>query len=265
MADVRAGKTAAHVKTGKHGRAIVAGGRGTATRTVGLLGGISTFAVDQGLWQDSPVRGVKRAPDRNNKRYLSLDELARLGVVLSEAEREGETPHAVNAIRLLVTTGCRKGEILSLKWDFIDWDMGYLRLPTSKTGEKDVAIGAPALELLASLPRHEGSGYVFPAASGNGHYLGLPKVWSRIRERAGLSGVRLHDLRHSYASIGIAGGHSLVVIGALLGHKDVATTQGYAHLADDVQRAAANRISGRIVAAMEGKTAEVVELSKRPA
>ncbi len=171
MADVRAGKTAADVKTGKHGRAIVAGGRGTATRTVGLLGGIFTVAVDQGLRQDSPVRGVKRAPDRNNKRYLSLDELARLGVVLSEAEREGETPHAVNAIRLLVTTGCRKGEILSLKWDFIDWDMSYLRLPTSKTGKKDVAIGAPALELLASLPRHEGSGYVCPAASGNGHYL----------------------------------------------------------------------------------------------
>ena len=263
MADVRAGKTAADVKTGRHGRAIVQGGRGTASRTVGLLGGIFTFAMDQGLRQDNPVRGVKRAPDRKNKRYLSPQELARLGAALSEAEREGENPHAINAIRLLIMTGCRKGEILSLKSGYIDWDMAYLRLPASKTGQKDVPIGAPALELLASLPRYEGSGYVFPAASGEGHYVGLPKVWHRIRERAGLSDVRLHDLRHSFASFGVAGGDSLPIIGALLGHRDAATTQRYAHLADDVQRAAANRISGRIAAAMNGGQGEVVELPRK--
>ena len=183
----------------------------------------------------------------------------------SKAESEGENPHAVNVIRLLIFTGCRKSEILSLEWSHVDSDMGYLRLPTSKTGEKDVPVGggAPALELLASLPRYEGSEYVFPAATGEGQYVGLPKVWYRIRKSAGLSDVRLHDLRHSFARFGVAGGDSLPVIGAILGHSDAATTQRYAHLADHVKRAAANRISGRIAAAMEGKTADVVELSRK--
>jgi integrase len=116
---------------------------------------------------------------------------------------------------------------------------------------------------LASLPRYEGSEYVFPAATGEGQYVGLPKVWYRIRKSAGLSDVRLHDLRHSFARFGVAGGDSLPVIGAILGHSDAATTQRYAHLADHVNRAAANRISGRIAAAMEGKTADVVELSRK--
>ena len=262
MADVRTGKTAADVKTGKRGRAIVVGGRGTATRTVGLLGGIFTFAMDQGLRADNPVRGVKRAPDRKNERYLSPEELARLGVALAEAERKVENPHAVNAIRLLVMTGCRKSEILSLKWDYIDFDMGYLRLVDSKTGQKDIAIGAPARELLSSLPRLDESDFVFPAASGGGHYVGLQKVWERIRRRAGLGDVRIHDLRHSFAAMGATGGESLVVIGALLGHKDVATTSRYAHLADDAKRAAADRIAGQISAAMNtNKDGQVVKLS----
>ena len=265
MADVRAGKTAADVKTKKRGRAIVEGGRGTATRTVGLLGGIFTFAMDQGYRTDNPVRGIKRTPDRKNKRYLSPEELARLGVELSKAEGGGENPHAINAIRLLVLTGCRKNKILSLKWSHVDSSMGYLRLTASKTGEKDIPIGAPALEHLASLPRYEGTEYVFPAAIGKGHYLGLPKIWYRMRERAGLRDVRLHDLRHSYASFGVAGGNSLPIIGALLGHSDAATTQRYAHLADDVKRAAADRISGRIAAAMSGEQADIIELPKRPA
>ena len=264
MQDVAAGKTARDEKTGFRGRSIVRGGKGVATRTVGLLGAIFTFAVDQGLRADNPVRGVKRPPDRKNERYLSPEELARLGVALAEAERKVENPHAVNAIRLLVMTGCRKSEILSLKWDYIDFDMGYLRLVDSKTGQKDIAIGAPARELLSSLPRLEESDFVFPAASGGGHYVGLQKVWERIRKCASLDDVRIHDLRHSFAAMGATGGDSLVVIGALLGHKDVATTSRYAHLADDAKRAAADRIAGQISAAMNiGKGGQVVKLSTR--
>ena len=145
MADVRAGKTATDVKTKKRGRAYRRGRAGHRQRTVGLLGGIFSFAVEQGYRADNPVRGVKRTPDRKNKRYLSAEELARLGVELSKAESEGENPHAVNVIRLLIFTGCRKSEILSLEWSHVDSDMGYLRLPTSKTGEKDVPVGGARL------------------------------------------------------------------------------------------------------------------------
>jgi integrase len=132
-------------------------------------------------------------------------------------------------------------------------------LPDSKTGQKAVAMGAPALQLLSDLPRM--SEWVFPAASGTGHMIGLPKKWEAVRKRAGLDGVRLHDLRHSFASFGAAAGDSLLVIGKLLGHSDSKTTSRYAHLADDPVKSAANRIAGSIAAAMSAKASgEVIPL-----
>jgi len=247
---VALGKTAKDEKTGKRGRAIVVGGKGTATRTVGLLGGIFTFAVGRGFRENNPVQGVKRFKDKKCERFLSEKELGELGKALREAEEEGENKAAIGAIRLLMLTGCRRSEILTLKWQHIDFDWGCLRLPDSKTGAKIVPIGKAAIDLLESLPKSEGNSYVFASNKEGLHLVGIQKVWDRVRESAGLDDVRLHDLRHSFASVGAASGDSLLMIGALLGHKDAKTTARYAHLSDNPIKQAADRIAGVIEKAM---------------
>jgi integrase len=213
---------------------------------------VFSYAVEKGLRPDNPVRGVARYKDHASRRYLSPSELAKLGRALTVAERDGENPVAIAAIRLLILTGCRKSEILAARWDWLDLERGYMHLPDSKTGAKLVPLGAPALAVIASLPRVAGNPNLLPGEKEGGHYVGLPKAWERIRARAGLDDVRLHDLRHAFASVGASGGDSLLVIGALLGHRDAKTTQRYAHLQADPVKAAADRISGRIAASMMG-------------
>ncbi len=268
MQDVATGKTAVNVKTGFRGRAIVTGGKGAARECVVLLGAIFSFAVDRGLRPDNPVSGVKKFRTRKMERFLSPAELATLGEVLIAAEQQGESSVAINTIRLLLLTGARKGEMLNLKWDWVDFERGCLRLPDSKTGAKVIPLGAPALELLTSLPRIENNPYVLPSDKADGHFVGVQKFWERIRKRAGLADTRLHDLRHSYASVAVAGGDSLYLIGKVLGHRQSRTTERYAHIADDPLRAVADRTAGAIAAAMNGKHdggAEVVPLPKRKA
>ena len=250
LQSVAKGKTAADEKTKTHGRAIVTGGKGTATRTVGLLGGIFTFAVDRGYRDDNPVHGVKRFKDKKCERFLSERELGKLGKALRKAEKEGENKAAIDAIRLLMLTGCRKSEILTLRWQDVDFEWGCLRLPESKTGAKIVPLGKAASDLLRELPKHEGSDYVFTSNKEGMHLVGIQKVWDRVRELAELDDVRLHDLRHSFASVGAASGDSLLMIGALLGHKDAKTTARYAHLSDNPIKQAADRIAGVIAGAM---------------
>jgi integrase len=159
-------------------------------------------------------------------------------------------------------TGCRKTEILSLRWEWVDFERGCLRLPESKTGAKVVPLAAAALELLSELRRT--SEYVLPAARGDAHYTGLQKDWERVRVRAGLLGLRLHDLRHSFASFAVADGNTLFMVGKVLGHKQARTTEVYAHLADDPVRAVADRTAARIAAAMKGNTGENTVLPLRP-
>ena len=258
------GKTAADIKTGMFGRAIVTGGKGTANKAVSLLGAIFAFAIGRRLRADNPAHGVKMFPSKTHERFLTPVELGRLGDALDEADKEGINLFALSAIRLLVMTGCRKGEILTLQWKHVDFERSCFRLPDSKSGAKIVPVGAAVFRVLEELPRFDGNDYVLPGSKEGGHFVGLPKVWRRIRARAGLSDVRLHDLRHSFASVGAAGGDSLFIIGKLLGHRQSGTTARYAHLADDPLKAAADRISGTIAAAMRGskKGAEIVELSK---
>jgi len=297
LSDVARGKTAVDEKTGPHGRSRVTGGKGTANRTTALLASILTFAVSEGVRSDNPARGIKHYPERRSERFLTMKELARLGGLLNKLEiagkelagleaqrpqmkttkekaelrgriavasKEAESETAIVALRLLILTGCRKSEILSLKWREIDFSLGCLRLEDSKTGQKIVMLGAPALQILASLSKQEGSDYVFPAMKGKGHYIGLPKAWRRIRKQAGLEDVRIHDLRHSFASVGAGAGMGLQVVGKLLGHSNPKTTARYAHIADDPVRAAADSISGSIAAAMEGKPeAEIVKFKKQ--
>ncbi len=187
------------------------------------------------------------------ERFLSNEELARLGEVLAEAERtRTEIPSAIAAIRLLLFTGCRRSEILTLKWEHVDFERQCLRLPESKTGSKTVYLSPPALEVLTGIDREEGSPYVITGAKPGSHLVNLTKPWQRIRKKAELEGVRIHDLRHSFASMAVAGGLSLPVIGALLGHTQPATTHRYAHLAADPLKQAANLTGNRIAAAMAG-------------
>jgi integrase len=267
MHDIATGQTAADVKTGLRGRAIVEGGRGTATRTVGLLGGIFSYAVDHGMRPDgsNPVHGIKRFPDKKEERFLTLTEFGKLGEAMSEAEDDGESIYGLAGIRLLMLTGCRKSEIMTLQWDHVDIGNSCLRLPDSKTGEKVVLLGAPALDILSSLPKIKNNPYVLPGKKRGRHLVGLPKVWSRIKERAGLEWATLHILRHSFASFGAGSGLGLPIIGRLLGHRDASTTARYAKVDIDPARTVVDRISGGIEAALrgEGAGAKIVNIPKR--
>jgi integrase len=202
----------------------------------------------------NPCRHVEKYRERKRERFLSQAELARLGEALAEAERNGsESPYAIAAIRLLILTGARVSEILTLEWGHVDFERACLRLPESKSGAKVVHLSPPARELLASLPRIEGNPYVLPGLKERAHLVNLEAPWRRIRARASLEDVRLHDLRHSFASVGAGAGLSLPVIGALLGHSQPGTTARYAHLATDPLKQANNVIGTRIATALEGK------------
>ena len=210
MRDVAIGKTAADIKTNKFGRAIVEGGKGTATRTVGLLGGIFSFAVSRKLRADNPARGVKRYTDKKGETFLSPAELATLGDALATYEVKGANPAAVAIIRLLAFTGARKGEIAGLRWSEVDLESVVIYgWETPKTGAKVVPLGSPAIEILADTMPIEGSPFAFPAASGESHFQGVEKLWRKVRADAGFSTLRLHDLRHSFASVGLARGDAL--------------------------------------------------------
>jgi integrase len=196
------------------------------------------------------------------ERFLTGEEMARLGAVLVDAERtQTELPSVIAAIRLLVLTGARLGEVLSLQWRHVDFERRCLFLDDSKTGRKTIHLNAPALEVLSGIERREDLPYVIGGAMQGKPLVNLRKPWHRIRKAAGLGNLRLHDLRHSFASVGAAGGLSLPMIGALLGHTTPATTQRYAHLAADPLRQANDLIGQRIAAAMSGRSAEIIPLA----
>lgn len=236
------------------------GGQGAASRTVGLLSGIFKFAINRRLCADNPAKGVQRFKDKHRDRLLSPRELATLGDALTAALVQGANASHVAIVRLLALTGARKNEIARLRWSEVDLEGSRLQLADSKTGQKVVRLGAPALEILAALesPR---SGWVFPDPRAPELPIrNLDWAWVGFRKRAGLEDVRIHDLRHNYASVGVAGGSSLLLMGKLLGHAHIATTQRYAHLADDPVKAAAERISQSISAAMLGGEGELRRL-----
>jgi len=251
MKAVAEGKTKANKKTKRRGRAIVKGGDGTARRTVGLLGGIFSFAIESlRLRNDNPVRGVKRTKDRKRTRFLNQQEFMRLGAALIRAENEDVNSNAINAIKLLILTGCRKSEILSLKWDYVDFENNVLRLPDSKTNEKIVPIGTPVVTLLEELKEESSSKFVLPDATSKQHFVGLQKEWNRIRCWAGIEDVRIHDLRRTFGSAAASNRESLIIIGKILGHADPRTTQIYAHLTDESLQTAVDDTSMLIETAM---------------
>lgn len=220
-----------------------------ANRVLALLSKAFNLAEMWGLRSDhsNPCRHVERYKESKRERFLGTEELQRLGAALNEAERtQSEHPSAILAVRLLLLTGARKQEILKLRWTEVDWKHSCLRLADSKTGQKVISLGPPALELLRQAQQKDGNLFVCYGYRGAGNFVGLQRPWARITEAAGLDGVRIHDLRHTHASVGVAAGLSLPIIGKLLGHTQPQTTARYAHLADDPQQQAAARIAGEI-------------------
>ena len=195
----------------------------------------------------NPCWKVKRYKEVKRERYLTPDELARLGKVLREANGELE---AATCIRLLLLTGCRLGEIQTLKWDYVDFRAGVLRLPDSKTGAKVVPVGKAALNVLANIPRIEGNPYVITGKVEGQYLTDIQKPWRRLRARAGLDTLRIHDLRHSFASDALQLGADLTMIGRLLGHTQVQTTARYAHLKTGFVQQTADTIAEVISSAL---------------
>jgi integrase len=234
-----------------------------ANRLIRVLSKMMSQAELWGLRppHSNPCRGIRMYAQRKRERFLSATEITRLGEVIRCCEGERLIdPLAAKAIRLILLTGCRPSEITNLRWKEVHLDEFFLRLEDSKTGAKVVSLGNPACELLASLPRFDE--YVFPSPRKAGSpYRELRRPWNQVRREAGLFDVQLKDLRHTHASVAAQCGLSLPVIGRLLGHNQVSTTQIYAHWADDVLRQAARRVQGRIAAALSGQPgAEVVPI-----
>ena len=240
-----------------------------ANRVLALLSKFFNWCEKNGFREDgtNPCRHVDKYKERQRERFLNHAELLSLGEVLKLAEEQNlATPWAIAAIRLLSLTGARLSEILTLKWEYLDFAAGVARLPDSKTGAKTIYLSPPALELLNELQRLEGNPYVICGLKEGRHLVNLQKPWTRIRELANMSDVRIHDLRHSFASIAVSSGMSLPMIGALLGHSQPQTTARYAHLADDPLKLASSGVADRIYAAMNiapDSKAIVVDISTR--
>jgi integrase len=239
------GETQARIKTGKHGLARVTGGRGTATRTTGLLAAIFAFAVKRGLRPDNPLRGVERHADGQRTRRLSDAEYAALGYALRTMSAT-TWPIAVSAARFLVLTGWRRGEMLALKWSEVDLATRTAQLADTKTGDSLRPLARAVCDVLRSLPRV--GTLVFPASAGTDKPMrGFHKAWLRVAKQAAFGAdVTPHVLRHSFASVAVDLGYSELTIAALLGHKKASVTSKYAHHADAVLLQAADVVSDRI-------------------
>jgi integrase len=269
-----------------------------ANRTVAVIASLYSFASRQRLLPlgfINPTKGIEKYPEKSRERFLTDAELARLGDAIREAETIGLPyevdemkpaakhapkperrrtligPHAAAAVRLLILTGARLREILHLKWENVDIERGLLFLPDSKTGKKAIVLNAPAMAVLAGLP-HIGAYVVAGAAAATDEEKSradLNRPWRALVKRAGLTGLRIHDLRHTHASFGAGAGLGLPIIGKLLGHTKAATTQKYAHLDIDPLRKASEHIGSRLAAAMgepnpKSAPAEVVPIRARP-
>ena len=253
LTSVRAGKTAKDVKTKKRGRAIVRGGEGISGRVKASTSAMFSWAHEAGLVDGNPVMGVKLPQRPKVERFLSTSETGKLLETLSQLEDAAqlEKPHG-DAIRLLLMTGARKGEIVGLKWDEIDWERQRLVLPPErtkaggKTGDRIIFLPPSAITILKAQSSKR-SGHVFPAARGEGATTSLQKSWALVRKTAALEKVRLHDLRHTFASFAVASGEALAIIGKALGHSSVRVTERYAHLSHNPVQALADRVGALIL------------------
>ena len=226
-----------------------------ANKVVDMLSRLFHVAELWGVGPENgnPCRFIRKYKERARERFLSDEEFRRLGRALCEVEAEGKVhPSAVAAFRLLMLTGCRKNEILTLRWEDVDLQAGEIRLRDAKTGARSVALSTSARSVLEGLARLPDNPWVIAGTIPGRHYSHLDSPWAVVRSRAGLKDVRIHDLRHSFASRALALGESLPMIGKLLGHRKVQTTARYAHLARDSVKAAAGRVADSLRADLAG-------------
>lgn len=255
--DITVGKTAADEKSEKkRGRAIVTGGAGVARRSLTTTAAMFSWGVEHGLVKANPFTSVKLSAAPVRERFLSREEAGRLLDALNEVEAENEVnPSFCDAIRLLLLTGARKTEILGLSWAEVDIERCLLLLPPERTkaggqnGERRITLSPPALELLAKrrTANAKPTDFVFPAIRGDGHIIGVRRAFAKACAKAKVQGVRLHDLRHSFASFAIADGASLFLVGKLLGHASARTAERYAHLSGDPLQDAAAAIGKKLM------------------
>lgn len=253
-----------------------------ANRSLAVLSAIWNWAArrDEVSFEQNPVRGVEKNPEKGRERFLTVAEFGRLGEALRLAETVGLPwtvdesrptskhvpkepnrrtrldPYAVAAIRLLIFTGARVSEILQARWDQVDDDRGILFLADSKTGRKPIYLSNAALAVLNGLPRLDGTPYIIAGLKPGEPRSDLKRPWAALTCAAKLQGVRLHDLRHSFASYGAGGGLGLPILGRLLGHSQPSTTNRYAHLHADPVRQASELISGTILLALDGSAGD---------
>jgi integrase len=239
---------------GLHRRMTRDRGAHIANRSIAVLSKMLNLAIRWGMRSDNPTRGIERNPEGKRKRYLSGDELARLITAL-DAHADRQT---ADIIRLLLLTGARRGEALGARWADIDLKVGVWTKPGSTTKQRTdhvAPLSPQAVELLARIramqagPHRPLGEHVFPGPGGTGHQADLKKGWASICKAAGITGLRVHDLRHSFASFLVSDGASLALIGALLGHSNPSTTARYAHLLDTVERTAVGRVGAIVTAA----------------
>lgn len=255
MRDITAGKTAVDERTKKQGRAIVRGGSGIAARTVSTLGGMMTFAIHEGIITHSPTRGVKKPAGKSRKIRLDAEQYAALGKVLDDAERRGWSREAIRAIRLIVFTGCRKGEIENLRWSEVDMQGRCLRLVDTKEGASIRPLGKAALEFLKALPRN--GEFVFNGRGENKRLQATSDVWKKIRNLSTELpvGLTLHGFRHSFASVAADLGYAEPTIAAMLGHSLHSVTGRYIHQLDAPLLAASDKVTTYIDNCMSGGAA----------
>jgi len=226
-----------------------------ANRAVSILSKMFNLAEDWGLRTDgtNPARRIRKFREEEKKRYLSDDEQARLGNALAEALEGGqETEYAVSAISLLMLTGCRLGEILTLQWENVT--AHHLELPDSKTGRRRIPLPREAYDIIMSLTKRDGNPYVILGEVEGGHLVNLHKPWLRIRKAAGLEDVRMHDLRHTYASVAVMSGIDPFLLKEIMGHKNLQTTLRYAHFADEAVQRAVGSVANRLAGALRSKS-----------
>lgn len=257
--DVTAGKTASDewivdAETGKRKRVIVRGGEGAARKVVRDLSAVYSFLkthkrktrVTHNPVEDASVRKT----DNKRTRFLSIEEVKRLGEALNALEAQGVNAKAVNIARLWALSGCRRNEIAGLRWSEVDLDRGLLVFDDTKTGRSVRPLGAAAVALLAALKTEDAEGYVFAAERGDGFYQGTKTVWQAAIKKAALPGVTPHVLRHTLGSAAASAGEALLMVGSLLGHANARSTAIYAHISHDPARMAADRVTGPLAEAL---------------
>lgn len=249
-----AGKTRCSAKTKTlRGKAVVRGGAGTATRTIGLFGGILTYAVENGIIDVNPAHGVRRPKDNVRNRRLTEAEYRTLGAILREAAENDKFQMTVEIIRQIALTGCRRTEMVKLQWAEADTDSSCLRLIDSKEGTSIRPIGLPVVEYLESRRQKDVGTYVFPGQGEDNAFGSFPNHWEQIFEETALCDITPHVLRHSFASIANDLGFTEVTIAALVGHAKGSVTSNYIHTLDTALIMAADTISGYIQGLLDGK------------